>query len=256
MCAQIFTLVLLSALTSLLTGCGSGSFPEEMPPDLSITYHDDGGMLPHSRNIRISADETLFTTYDNGNKNEYRVKTDLVLFGQLYQDLRAAKVWKISANIEEEVYDRGGFSFSVSFGDNDWDFNDSGRSFIEKGSQEYFIHGLKAIGRYMDAVLNPLKVIVTARIVGNPPEGMSYFQLSLGEVDLYRWNEKNEEPFDPGPHQIEMLPGTQSFFGTILKGGAHTSDTRTEVIPDSGLNFMVNLESGKPRIIFQGEDEE
>lgn len=238
-----------TAMITLLSGCGG--MPAEMPEDFSVSFHIDGGMLPQGFNCSIKQDSSVVEKWFQGNKNRYVIATPPEAIRELYQQIREAQGTSIKTYEEEGVYDRGGESVGLTLNGEHYNISDGGMSFIKKGWQENFSKMVKAIDQYIENMLEPFRTEVSVKVEGELPEGLSYFNVGVNEIDLISWSDNSENRVENG--QIfaeEILTGDFEISATTRHKatGKYQSDRATAKIGNGGLQFIVSFDSISPQI--------
>jgi hypothetical protein len=93
----------------------NNDLPDSRPQKLLITYYDGGGMVYYSEQLHISEDSCVYTINDAGTISKVYFSMTPVELDELYKvftdnDFSSIKTY------EEKVYDRGGESISLSWG--------------------------------------------------------------------------------------------------------------------------------------------
>ncbi|MEO8666749.1 MAG: hypothetical protein ABI462_14755 [Ignavibacteria bacterium] len=148
----ILTLLFLYSCNLKLAGNKTTDdvFPEKRPSDFTIVYSENGGMLDISETMFISKDSCYYE------KNKYRniVRVDFRLsdaaLDSIYDEVVKNKFNEIET-YSKKVYDRGGNSISVSFGDTNFRVSNSGFSFIEKDWTEEYKSVMETVSRYAES---------------------------------------------------------------------------------------------------------
>jgi hypothetical protein len=106
--------------------------PDSRPEKLSINYTLGGGMRYYSESMFISLDSCVYTVNDEGAISKIYFKITPEEFDKLYEVFTDNKFHKIKT-YHEQVYDRGGESISISWGNGkSASVDDGGMTFIEK----------------------------------------------------------------------------------------------------------------------------
>ncbi len=134
---------LLLGLT--VVGCGS-RLPQERPFDMQIGYSFNGGMMMVGENISISTAESSQRIFNHLATIKVHYQLSEAELDALYATFRENKIDRIKST-EEMVYDRGGDSVSISFGEERYRASDSGINFIKDQWQDEFGRLVGAVNR-------------------------------------------------------------------------------------------------------------
>ncbi|MCI0394555.1 MAG: hypothetical protein L0332_18320 [Chloroflexi bacterium] len=136
------SLFLPAALTLLLVACAG--LPAARPADFAIIYHSNGGMLPQGANIEASAAGGAYRLWDGRVEIGVAFQPTEAQLDALYAAVRDNRVERIQS-YEEETYDRGGSSISVTAGGETVQVSDSGMSYVREEWQEEYSNILGAL---------------------------------------------------------------------------------------------------------------
>ncbi|MCP4415199.1 MAG: hypothetical protein GY805_01160 [Chloroflexi bacterium] len=132
-------------LSFLLVGCVS-RLPKERPSDVRISYSFNGGMMNYGENISISADESWRRISNEMVRFEVHYQLAEAELDALYATFRENKIDRIRSR-EEMVYDRGGDSVSISYGEELYRASDSGLNFVTARWQDEFSRLVTAVNQ-------------------------------------------------------------------------------------------------------------
>jgi len=121
----------------MVVGCGS-RLPQKRPSDVQIGYSYDGGMMMYGEGISISEAGASQRIRNHLVEIEVQYQLSEAELDALYASFHDNKVDQITATIEEGLYDRGGDSVSISFGEEWYGARDNGASFIKSRWQDEF----------------------------------------------------------------------------------------------------------------------
>src|SRR5262249_1162582 len=118
----------------LFLAVGCSSLPSQMPPDFSVEISASGGMLPYSTDATYSLSGCRYEKrYQfQGQPVEVRVSfvLDAAALRALYRKLADGQFDRITTH-REEIYDRGGFQVTVTFGGKRFTVVDGGQSVVD-----------------------------------------------------------------------------------------------------------------------------
>ncbi|MCB9231357.1 MAG: hypothetical protein H6581_06835 [Bacteroidia bacterium] len=162
---------LIFLLAGFLLACDSGPrLPETRPADFRVEYFEGGGMLPESQQVTIRPDSTVDIIFLNGKKTRTVVANSAGELDDFYQKLRELRVLRIRSRDEGEVYDRGGTSVWLSWGEKSQQISDSGNLFVEEKFQADYAAMLKLILDYNAKVQAGLKKKYHLAVRNGSPE--------------------------------------------------------------------------------------
>lgn len=130
--APFLPLVLAPAALSCLAASRCGmDFPEQPPSDLVIRMNSNGGMLPQWEEVTYSGDSIIVTRFFEGAESRLGTRGDMNIMARLWRIFLDNHFERISS-YEEDVYDRGGITLSISHGGQTCEVSDAGRSLIAR----------------------------------------------------------------------------------------------------------------------------
>lgn len=121
---------LLWLLLTFLASCGWTALPEKRPDDLRIWLSESGGMVPEGHTITISRDSCTAEYHVRANTYSCRFQLTPEELDELWRTFHTAAFDRIGERTEE-VYDRGGTSIGLSWGNTTVSKSDGGMSFVE-----------------------------------------------------------------------------------------------------------------------------
>jgi hypothetical protein len=173
---------------------------------LIIEMDDGGGMLPIWYNVYISKD-SAFWSYER-----YRHETKITWIPtddelkKLSEDLHSNNFRKIESDCENEVYDRGGRSFSIKIGKENYKINNSGNCFIQEKWGENYKNINVSINNYVNKKIEAQMLKLPIKI--------SPALLNAGYDITVRTNEEAEK-FNVHPDtlskDVRLYPGYNEF---------------------------------------------
>jgi len=123
----------------------NNDLPETRPSNLSINYYEGGGMVYYSEKLNISADSCVYEINDGGVVSKVYFNLTPAELDALYKVFTDNDFSNIKTR-EEQVYDRGGESISLSWGQGKYaNISDGGMTFIEKNWQKEWSNCLNAV---------------------------------------------------------------------------------------------------------------
>lgn len=123
----------------------NNNLPETRPANLSINYYEGGGMVYYSEELSISADSCVYKINDGGVISKVYFNITPAGLDALYKVFTDNDFSNIKTR-EEQVYDRGGESISLSWGQGNYaNISDGGMTFIEKNWEKEWANCLKAV---------------------------------------------------------------------------------------------------------------
>ena len=248
---KLFLFVFILPVSALLQSCGTQPLPEKRPEDMRITYIEDGGMLDKGKTIYISRDSSYVTSRENGAKNKIYMIFRNAELDSLYNTFRKNNFAEISVYEESEVYDRGGSSISMRWGEEKITKSNTGTSFVTEGSQAEYENIKEAITLLSESFLKQLErdfvieldtTITSANVTVNIniDNGWSYSSKESGMRDTVITN------IFSGEHSISLVI-TREEPGSGKTKAVASESFRVDVKPHtSGLRFY--LEDGKIRM--------
>ena len=144
-------------LTALVSGCSTNDMPEQRPEDLTIVYKEDGGMADMGKTIFLSKDSNYVIFRNNGTENKVYLKYNKADIDNIYKILRDKRFSNIGTHTEDEVYDRGGSSITVSFGGESITKSNTGTTYVDESSKKTYGEISTAINKMVDDFLELLK---------------------------------------------------------------------------------------------------
>lgn len=106
--------------------------PDSRPADIIFTYNVSGGMMYYSENLFISADSCYYSINDGGSVSRTNFTLSSKELDRLYEKFIDNDFDRIGT-YEEKVYDRGGKTISLSWGNGKHcSQSSSGMTFIDK----------------------------------------------------------------------------------------------------------------------------
>lgn len=141
MARKYFNFVVLIALAPLIVLFlvnMQTRIPEERPEKFYVELNESGGRMHHGKTIYLSPTESFMEwNYQDAEHSVSFTLTENEL-NQLWTTLFINKFDRITSN-EEEVYDRGGITVRLSYGDTFFSQSNSGMSFIDgRWSDEFW----------------------------------------------------------------------------------------------------------------------
>jgi len=133
----------LLVLFLLLASCSS-HLPAERPDDFSIYYSVSGGMMPYGANVSVSGDSAHSSFFAYGVTFDAAFQLSIIELDALYKVISDNQFDRIQT-YEEEVYDRGGISITVTANGETYNKADGGMSFIKNGWQAEYSNVVEAI---------------------------------------------------------------------------------------------------------------
>lgn len=131
---SIFALV----FSLLLTSCSS-RLPAQRPADFFLNYSVSAGMLPYGSNVSLAGEVAHTSFFAYGVTFDVAFQPAPAELDALYQVIVDNKFDRIQT-YEEEVYDRGGSSLTVTANGETFNKADGGMSYIKRGWQESYNH--------------------------------------------------------------------------------------------------------------------
>lgn len=156
--------------------------PGPVPEDLRIYVHEDGGMSPLGLSWKITPDSACLEAMYKGTKRRNCFAPDSGGLHTLWTDIMNQHPEDIQVNREEEVYDRGGESFSINYGETEIDKSDSGRDFVESGSQEAFSHVVNAIQKFVSEGLADQRAALNFSLQYEGLDSVDYLSVQFNET--------------------------------------------------------------------------
>lgn len=123
----------------------NNDLPDTRPAKLLISYNDGGGMVYYSENLNISEDSCVYTINDGGTISKVYFTMTPAELDRLYKVFTDNDFSNIKT-YEEMVYDRGGESISLSWGQGKYaSISNGGMTFIKDSWKKEWSNCLDAI---------------------------------------------------------------------------------------------------------------
>lgn len=116
-----------------LTACTS-QLPAGRPSDFAVNYGISGGMMPYGSSLYIDNSHVTTTTFNQGVTIGATFTPSASELDALYQTILDSQFDRIQT-YEEQVYDRGGSSISVTVNGETYNKADGGMSYIQANWQ-------------------------------------------------------------------------------------------------------------------------
>lgn len=235
--------MLLLGLSLLVEGCTGGDLPSERPADLEIRYYDGGGMNPESEEYFISADSVTRSSFYNSHHNHWLGKARASQLDSLYAQLLADDVTGIRSEDQGEVFDRGGVSVHIEFGEKRFAIVDAGNMFVEKGDHGRWQRLCQNLSAFVEAVLRPQQVKANVSLLLDSLQAApSSCYISLDRQNILDWQ---GGPVDglAGDHPLLLLPGDYDLQASAKLGERYLSLHEQVVIDAAHPDYQVVLKS-------------
>lgn len=144
---QLFRFSLFPLL--LLVACGS-RMPEKRPSDFYLHYSDGGGMMPYGVGLTVDGQTATQEIFNEGVTVQITYQLTADEADTLYQTLVENRLDRIQTYDEEEVYDRGGTSVSVTADGETFQVSDTGLTFVKNSWQAEYGGVLDGIAQVME----------------------------------------------------------------------------------------------------------
>lgn len=160
---SIFALAFICvAIAWMLSTWFVSQLPAERPADFSLSIHEDGGMLDQSTDYRLVAGNFIYENEVGSDLTTAEFELSEEELNYLWERLRVLRFDHIQATEDQDVYDRGGYTITLSYGDTTLEVSDAGSSFIEGGQAKRFY-----------AVIEDVQLVIEPYLIGrgiNPPK--------------------------------------------------------------------------------------
>jgi len=135
--------------TKQITQGKNDPLPSARPEKLVIEYHLSGGMRYYYEALYISEDSSYYTVNDGGSITRINFKINGEEFSNLYKVFKENNFDRIKT-YEEEVYDRGGNTIFLRWGNGKFaSVSNSGMTFIKESWLEEWGNCMNALGKIM-----------------------------------------------------------------------------------------------------------
>lgn len=205
------------------------NLPEERPIDLNVDVYEGGGMEDVSSNYSIYVGQGYYDfNYGNADVTASFTPTHVEL-DQLWATIRSARFDKIQT-YEEEAYDRGGTTISVSYGDEYYSVSNSGSSFLSGSNTPRFYQVANGVYDLAHSYLDTQKQTVTFELNQSLADSLTYAYVN--NTLLYIAPNIGSTPQGQFPTTVQLLPGDYEV--------ALTTDLGTTEPPDMiASNYVV-----------------
>ncbi len=140
------------------------NLPGTRPEKLTIQYSLGGGMRYYSENLFISQDSCVYTINDEGAISKFYFNMTGDELDALYKVFKDNEFAKIKTR-QEEIYDRGGESIGLSWGNGKYaHVDDEGMTLIENSWKKQWSECLGAVKNVLNSALNKQKKDYEVRI--------------------------------------------------------------------------------------------
>lgn len=211
-----------------------------VPEDLRVRLHRDGGMSPLGLSWKIATDSSYIEAMYRGTKRRNSFASDSASLHNFWKDIMSQNPENIKVNREEEVYDRGGYSFSIDFGETEIDKSDSGLDFVERGSSsEAFSHIVKAIQEFVADGLADQRAALNISLEYEGLDSVEYVSVQFNETSLFYRGGKETFPVKDTTLTWDPLPGPYHLHATVRLNGVNKY-----------ISEVVNIVPGRSHWIF------
>jgi hypothetical protein len=162
----------------------SSELPEN-PEKIIITWYDGGGMLPEGEDIYISEDSCVWTQWQDQSERRLKFMMKKEEIRNLYQVFLDNDFDQIDILEEQEVYDRGGTSISVSVDGKHFGKSNSGMSFVKEGSWDEYAAVENAIYNTAQERTAHLRTNAVVKLTDNLMNSGLIIDLSINNDYLY-----------------------------------------------------------------------
>lgn len=156
---HLFRFSLLTLL--FLVACGS-RMPEKRPSDFYLYYSDGGGMMPYGIELTVDDQTATQEIFNEGVTVQITYQLTADEADTLYQTLVENRLDRIQTYDEEEVYDRGGTSVSVTADGEAFQVSDAGLTFVRDSWQAEYGGVLDGIAQVME---RPFGTVATQLLI-------------------------------------------------------------------------------------------
>ncbi|MBI4407380.1 MAG: hypothetical protein HY565_02665 [Candidatus Kerfeldbacteria bacterium] len=192
--------IFLAVISGIIYFMLASRLPAERPAKFSFEINEGGGMNDESMSYSIQNGHVTYEDeYESSELTAEFDFTDAEL-DYLWQLLRVERFDRIREHDGGDVYDRGGTSQHLSFGDESIDLSDSGSSFIDGDSAKRFYAIEDAVIALAKPYIDEQKQAITVRISDELLSKVDYVQLN--DQIIYETGEDEELPA-----HISVLPG-------------------------------------------------
>jgi hypothetical protein len=198
--------IILALLAALLSACSPRiSMPAERPADLRVSYYKGGGMQPESESCTVTQDSVVHETMYDMLQNRWRCTPTAEEMDQLWAELVRLDAVNIRTEDRGMVYDRGGVTLHMAFGETDVEIIDGGTMYLL--DEERFSQTTAAIYRCTNACTNQLAVPVEISLQLQTDNALvESYSVGLSLMGIFDMRE-NADPESPKPFIQKMLPG-------------------------------------------------
>lgn len=235
------------ALVLVLAGCSSlapTQLPVERPSDFTVEIYESGGMLDQSTNWSISGSEASYLYRYNQLESSETFTVTPAQLDAIWGQLRAVRFDRIAENEEQDVYDRGGTTITVTYGDETIIKSDSGSTFISSSNGERFYTVSRMIIQIFDEYLQTREQTVAVDISAELLPDMQWLYLNGNKV----YEVKTQTQL---PQTFTLLPGEYQLSHSILVDGEPAYDTTTFVVPTAASTATLVGSAETPTVVVQ-----
>jgi hypothetical protein len=125
-------LAVVAILAAGLSACEAG-LPETPPPDLRITYTYDPGRLPRARRLEIRGRVARYREMHRpAAPIAFSFRLSDSQYARLYAKLRAHRALEITSTDRGPVYDRGGVTITIAWGERRHRLSNASNRFVDR----------------------------------------------------------------------------------------------------------------------------
>jgi len=210
------SILVLSSCANLSSNAGnnnSGNLPKD-PKEIKISWYKDGGMLPEYSRIYISNDSCSYLSSKQNIEQIVKYQVSNIELKALYDVFYNNEFNKIQT-FEEEIYDRGGSSISLTADTQSFSISNSGMTLIKENNQAQYANIEKAILNLNKAYVNKQKQTILIDLDTSITNYKNNVTLYVNDNIVYS-EEKNGEYFTL---ELELLPINNSFQIYFMEDG-------------------------------------
>lgn len=127
----IINIAVILLIASVATA-QQNNMPPQRPADFTVTYHYDGGMSYHFKDIVINSDSCVYSVNHKGSIGSRTTKLTAEQLDDLYNVFIQNNFSSISGRVDSHVYDRGGITIKITW-------NNAEQALTVSNSQHSFV---------------------------------------------------------------------------------------------------------------------
>ncbi len=191
--------------------------PPQRPADFAIALNSSPGMLPQNTNVYLSLKQSYIETYNNGAHSKNNFILTQGDMDTLYEILQKNNFTSITWH-EEEIYDRGGTSVTVSWGNTNIIVANAGMSVIDDKWQADFDNLYNELSAFVSQKIELLRQPITFTFTPNLVNGKNRLYFTVDNSTTNSLNQTVSTTPLPSKVVYKLLPGEHSVSVTLYDG--------------------------------------